>query len=77
MSEVWKGVQGVPSRKLAALDATGQAEEGYNIVTYENETYCDLMHSCILVMYSHLQHLIKYLRTLQCKYSKYPTPNTF
>ena len=47
---MWKGgplCQGVcrwPSGKLAALDATGQAEEGYDIVTHDNELLCDFTH---------------------------------
>jgi len=50
MSKVWKGgplCQGVccwPSGKLAALDATGQSAEGYNIVTHEKELLCDFTH---------------------------------
>jgi len=35
------------SGKLAALDATGQAEEGYNIVTHGNETLCNFTHVLI------------------------------
>ena len=47
---MWKGgplCQGVcrwPSGKLAALNATGQAEEGYDIVTHDNELLCDITH---------------------------------
>ena len=54
MPEKWKGrplCQGVcrwPSGKLATLDATGQAEEGYDIVTHDNELLCDFTHvQCI------------------------------
>ena len=54
---MWKGGplhQGVcrwPSGKLAALDPMGQAEEGYNIVTHENELLCDFMHA-------HVSHIV-------------------
>ena len=55
MPEMWKGgplCQGVccwPSGKLAALDATDQAEEGYDIVTHDNELLCDFMHVSMLL----------------------------
>ena len=35
----------------AALDAMGQAEEGYNIVTHENELLCDFTHA-------HASHIV-------------------
>ena len=34
-----------PSGKLAALDATGQAVEGYNNVIHENELLCDFTYA--------------------------------